>query len=71
MVVEQYKAEAENDGIARIRKTYTGFGYIELVASTGEKRVIAEGAANTVLANHGWPKANKNFVLWAHSRKAQ
>jgi hypothetical protein len=45
-----------------------GVGY-HLSASNGEKRFIFAGNANTVLANHGWPKAPrvKLAVLWQNS----
>jgi hypothetical protein len=58
-----------NNDINRVRCTYKNGWYV-LTADNGEKRTIAAGTANTVLANANWPTRGKNALLWRYARKS-
>jgi hypothetical protein len=64
--VTQAIIHLKNNDIDRVRCAYQN-GWYTLTADTGEKKRIAAGTANTVLANCGWPKRGKNALLWRYA----
>ncbi len=56
----------QTDDLRPIRSTLKD-GYYHLTARNGDRRTIAAGRANTVLANADWPKRGKNSVLWVNA----
>jgi hypothetical protein len=65
--VTQAIIHLHNHDIGRVRSAYKNGWYI-LTADNGEKKRIAAGTANTVLANCGWPTRGKNALLWRYAR---
>ena len=61
---------AENTGLGRIRSEYRNGWYL-LRADNGERRLIAAGTAETVLANAGWPTYGKNALLWRYASRQE
>jgi hypothetical protein len=59
---------AANENLGRIRSEYRNGWYL-LRADNGERKVIAAGSANTVLANSGWPIYGKNALLWRYASR--